>query len=404
MASQNEKSLEDFQALTGCSQDQAHFWLDANNWDLQNASAGYFQSLDDATAAPSVAGGANSEPAASGPFSGAGPFAGGGPYQGSSSSQSKSKKSGGTSSSSSQIKSLRDLHSGEEDESSDEDDGHQNFFAGGEKSGVMMQGGPKKPNGPQDLIKDIIQKAANAGPAPDDFQKSNKPKFFGGSGYRLGSEDEPEAGPSAPAVQPTPGPPTTEPVERHLTFWRNGFSIEDGPLRPYDAPESQEFLRAINSGRAPTALLNVAYDQPVEVKVAHKLQEDYTPPPKKPAAPFSGSGQRLGAVTPDSAPASQAPATAPAPTNAPTGAFSVDESQPTTSIQIRLADGTRLVAKFNHTHTVADLRRFINASRSGEAARNYVLQTTFPVKVLTDDAASIKDAGLLNAVVAQRYA
>lgn len=30
--------------------------------------------------------------------------------------------------------------------------------------------------------------------------------------------------------------------------------------------------------------------------------------------------------------------------------ISVDESQPVTSIQIRLADGGRLVQKFNHTH------------------------------------------------------
>lgn len=29
---------------------------------------------------------------------------------------------------------------------------------------------------------------------------------------------------------------------------------------------------------------------------------------------------------------------------------SIDESQPTTNIQIRLADGGRLVQKFNHSH------------------------------------------------------
>lgn len=31
-----------------------------------------------------------------------------------------------------------------------------------------------------------------------------------------------------------------------------------------------------------------------------------------------------------------------------------------TSLQLRLHDGTRLVAKFNHTHTVGDIRQFIN--------------------------------------------
>lgn len=37
----------------------------------------------------------------------------------------------------------------------------------------------------------------------------------------------------------------------------------------------------------------------------------------------------------------------------------VNTSEPTTTIQIRLADGTKLIATFNHTHTVAELREFI---------------------------------------------
>jgi hypothetical protein len=35
---------------------------------------------------------------------------------------------------------------------------------------------------------------------------------------------------------------------RHLTFWRNGFTIEDGPLLSYDDPQNQEFLQAIKTG------------------------------------------------------------------------------------------------------------------------------------------------------------
>jgi UBX domain-containing protein 1 len=36
--------------------------------------------------------------------------------------------------------------------------------------------------------------------------------------------------------------------------------------------------------------------------------------------------------------------------------------------------------------------------------RSYTLQTTFPTKSLTDDDITIKEAGLLNAVVVQRFA
>ena len=69
--------------------------------------------------------------------------------------------------------------------------------------------------------------------------------------------------------------------------------------------------------------------------------------------------------------------------------------------QIRLSDGTRLVSKFNHTHTVGDIRNFINLSRPG-APTAYALMTTFPNKVLSEEGSSIADAGLLNACIVQR--
>lgn len=61
----------------------------------------------------------------------------------------------------------------------------------------------------------------------------------------------------------------------------------------------------------------------------------------------------------------------------------------------------RLVAKFNHTQTVGDIRRYINGTRPTD--RSYILQTTFPVKELTDETQTLKDAGLMNTVVVQRY-
>ena len=83
--------------------------------------------------------------------------------------------------------------------------------------------------------------------------------------------------------------------------------------------------------------------------------------------------------------------------------MAVDESKPHTSIQIRLADGTRLVAKVNHHHTVGDLRRFINSSRPQEGARKYSLMTTFPNRILSDDAQTVEQAQLLNAVIVQKH-
>lgn len=39
-----------------------------------------------------------------------------------------------------------------------------------------------------------------------------------------------------------------EPVIRNLTFWQDGFSIEDGDLMRYDDESNQAILRAINAG------------------------------------------------------------------------------------------------------------------------------------------------------------
>ena len=89
-----------------------------------------------------------------------------------------------------------------------------------------------------------------------------------------------------------------------------------------------------------------------------RTQEDYVPP--KGVKTFSGSGHRLGAPVPDvgilggapSMPGTFPPAGSSLSPSAPPDTrergeiltkFEVDQTQPTTSIQIRLADGTRSV-------------------------------------------------------------
>lgn len=80
----------------------------------------------------------------------------------------------------------------------------------------------------------------------------------------------------------------------------------------------------------------------------------------------------------------------------------VDEKLPSTSIQLRLADGTRMIARFNHHHTIGDIRAFIDSSRSG-GTRAYQLQTVgFPPKLLNDLSLTIEQAGLANSVIIQK--
>jgi UBX domain-containing protein 1 len=60
-----------------------------------------------------------------------------------------------------------------------------------------------------------------------------------------------------------------------------------------------------------------------------------------------------------------------------------------------------MVARFNTTHTLADVRRFIRASRP-DIDFPYVLVTGFPAVPVADESATLEAAGLLNAVLIQR--
>nr|CAB3487305.1 unnamed protein product [Digitaria exilis] len=177
-------------------------------------------------------------------------------------------------------------------------------------------------------------------------------------------------------------------------------SVDDGPLRAYDDPENADFIESLRMSQCPRELEPADRSTPVHVNVVKRL-EDYQEP-IRPRSAFQGVGRTLGGGP--SADDSSAPAPA-APTSAPpasrSSSFIVDDSQPFTSIQLRLADGTRMVARFNMHHTVADIRSFIDASRPG-ASRPYQLQTGFPPKQLTDPTQTVEHAGLANSVIMQK--
>jgi len=228
--------------------------------------------------------------------------------------------------------------------------------------------------------------------------KPQQPSYFGGQGHTLGDIRNPSV-----VVRPAAAPQRQEPpeVNHTITFWRNGFSVDDGPLRKYEDPANKEFLDSINKGVVPQEM--AANAQPgtrFGTNLVDNRQQEYVPPPKPKMVAFSGSGNMLGSSTTPSAaaPPAAAPTTQASPAKPPS--FSIDESQPQTSIQLRLADGTRMVAKFNLTQTVGDIRRFVEAARRG--GPTYDLMTTFPQKILSDSAQTIAEAGLQNAVIVQK--
>lgn len=185
-----------------------------------------------------------------------------------------------------------------------------------------------------------------------------------------------------------PPPSSSEPQERVLHLWEDGFSIDDGELRKFSDPANAADLKMIESGRAPLHLMNVQHDQPVDVKL-HQHDTPYKPPPKK-YKPFSGSGQRLGSPVPGvGGPAAPAATTSAVQassgstgTSEPSGP-TIDPSQPTLQIRIQMPDGTRDPRTFNTTSTVGDVYDYVtNLQQTG--TRTWVLATTFPTKELTN--------------------
>uniref|UniRef100_A0A1X7U7Z8 SEP domain-containing protein n=1 Tax=Amphimedon queenslandica TaxID=400682 RepID=A0A1X7U7Z8_AMPQE len=186
------------------------------------------------------------------------------------------------------------------------DDEGQSFFAGGsEHSGQLISGPPRKK---KDLAKDVFDAAKKQGAVPvEDMEKLREnDRKFTGTGFRLGDTE----GPSdyVPGIRVTIG---KEKVTKKLVFWRNGFTVDDGPLRTGQTPQDRQFLESVSKGITPNLI-------------------DASVPP---VAASSSTGTSSMVV--------------------------VDHTKPVTSVQIRLADGQRLVGKFNHTHTVADIRQFI---------------------------------------------
>ncbi|KAG5366492.1 UBX domain-containing protein 1 [Yarrowia sp. B02] len=273
----------------------------------------------------------------------------------------------------------------------------QDLFTGGEKSALAVQN-PNRPgqgNQGNPLVNDIIRRA-EANPArprgDDDESEDEEVGSFHGTGFTLGS-DEVQSRPVESAV------PTSLPkVSRSITFWQNGFTVEDGPLYRYDDPRNQRYLETLNQGRAPLALLDVQHNQAVDINVTDRSEEAYVE--KKPV--YGGSGNRLGSPVPGDSPAVSTPAVStPVASSSASGPSNSASGAGGSRIQIRLGDGTRLTPSFSPDLTVQALYDFVD--EHNPSGRAYVLQTTFPNKELRDKSLTLKDAQVIGAAIVQRY-
>ncbi|KVI01111.1 SEP domain-containing protein [Cynara cardunculus var. scolymus] len=260
------------------------------------------------------------------------------------------------------IRTLSDLNRPSAHDSDSDSDAPQEYYTGGEKSGMLVQD-PNKVNDVDEIFKQARQLGGVEGPV-ENLHPSSSSRSFTGTGRLLSGEAVPAA------------PQQPQNLVHNIVFWRNGFTS----IRKSECPKELEPANRRSSVHVNLIRRDENFLEPVASQVA-----------------FQGVGRTLGRSTDE-------PAPVPNTTNAPVPSrgLILDTTLPSTSIQLRLADGTRMIAHFNHHHTVADIRAFINASRP-DGSSDYQLQTVgFPPKQLIDLSQTIEQAGLANSVVIQK--
>lgn len=369
MAAQQEEAVREFMSVTGSEDERARFFLECARWDLQLALANFYEdgADDDIMTLPQPGPGSSSRGSAPGDH---------------------------------RVTSFRDLvHAQEEEE--EEDEG-QRFYAGGsERSGQQIVGPPKKKS-PNELVEDLFKGAKEHGAVAVDRAskspgESSKSLPFGGGGYRLGAAPEEESRYVATGRKQS----SAQDVHVVLKLWKDGYSLDESDLRSYQDPGNAQFLEAIRRGEIPGELRRLAQGGQVNLDMEDHRDEDFVKP-KTSFKAFTGEGQKLGSTAPQVSSIASSSQQAENEAKA-SSSVDVDECEPVTNIQIRLADGGRLVQRFNHTHQIRDIRLFIVDARPPMAATGFVLMTTFPNKELEDEDMTLKDANLLNAVIVQRF-
>ncbi|XP_015598111.1 NSFL1 cofactor p47 [Cephus cinctus] len=281
------------------------------------------------------------------------------------------------------------------DSSSDEEEG-QAFYAGGsEHSGQQVLGPGKKNDIISDMFKSCQEQAVSLDPRPSGHQK---PNTFGGPGYKLGQTSS-----DTEVVSASPSNQQSNTGLITLKLWRDGFTINDQEIRPYNDPANREFLAAIKRGEIPMEIRQEVQGAEVRLDMEDHRHEEYVPPKVKVKA-FTGKGHMLGSPSPTTAgmtmttdPADQAANEAQARSQ-----LNLDSTKPITTLQIRLADGSNVRVQLNLTHTIGDIRRFITTMRPQYAMRDFSLLTSYPSKELTEEDKTIAEAGLQNSAIMQR--
>ncbi|XP_049706302.2 NSFL1 cofactor p47 [Helicoverpa armigera] len=386
MSTNKEETLRQFCDVTGADEGRSKFFLESSNWQLDVALSSFYEhggNADEAPANPAAA--ASSLPTLSDSDMESPP---GSPLA----AQKKDKKKAPSSK-------FATLDSLQQESSSDEEEG-QAFYAGGsERSGQQILGPGK---GRKDIVTEVFKSVRERGAVVFEDEPSSTSRgrsAFSGVGYRLGqtADDHEQAPPAGNQQQQT-----DQPRSVRLRLYREGFTVDSGPLRHYTDPDHADFLNCIRRGEIPPELSGSGE---VRVSLEDRRHEECPRHIAKPQ-PFSGKGHLLGSPTPPTvgatAPVAGDAGDRAANQRAAQEAVKLDDAAPVTTIQFRLADGSRLTGRFNHSHTVGDLQAYVSRAEPAYQLQAFVLLTTFPSRELADPAATLAQADILNTTLLQR--
>ena len=180
-----------------------------------------------------------------------------------------------------------------------------------------------------------------------------------------------------------------ESVKIKIRLFSDGFTIDDGPLRGYDSEENKSFMEQLAQGYVPREIQEKYTGKKVGVSLEDKRKEKYRPPTPPAYVAYSGAGESLSSTEGVGLEV-----------NKETGKPVVDESKPTTSLQIRFHNGERQVVPFNLTHTVSDIHSYVMMAAPVDGS--YDLVTGFPPRPLEDPSKTIEEAGLKSAAITQK--
>lgn len=179
-----------------------------------------------------------------------------------------------------------------------------------------------------------------------------------------------------------------------VILYKNGFCVDGGPFRPDNVPENQEFMKDLQAGFAPPELIDTS-DAKSSIRIAFEDRSFETFNTKSDnCTVFCGEGKTL---------TENRKSFAKDPVDVTRGIADVciDNQKPITTLQIRFHNGEKVTQQFNEDQTIEDLHRFL--MKVAPVNGDYRIVVGFPPKEVTASRnTTLKDAGLLHALITQK--